>query len=70
MRAELLVLGRFADDPQRVLAAVYRFALVGVKRCLDLVLCSSKLRVAAFTDAEHVRVRFTIRSFRFSMIAV
>jgi len=36
MRNELFVLGRFADDPQSVLAAVCRLALVGIKLCLNL----------------------------------
>ena len=55
MRAELLIRSCFADDPQGVLAAICHLALVGIKRRLNLVLCSAKLRVAAFADAEQRR---------------
>jgi len=42
----LLSLGRFADDPQRVLAAIHRLALVGVELALDGRLCISTVRVS------------------------
>src|SRR5450759_1134273 len=59
MRNRLLVLGRFAHDPQSVLTAVHRLALV----CVELLLNSGfigrserghggKLHVAVFADAE------------------
>jgi len=56
MRTELLVLGRFADDPQSVLATVRKCTLMGVKLCLNLCVWTSKaglkLSVApfAYTD--------------------
>jgi hypothetical protein len=47
---KLLAFGRFAHDPQSVLAAVQRLALVGVK--LDLNIRIAELSVAPFADAK------------------
>jgi hypothetical protein len=50
MRNELLVFGRLAHDPQRVLAAIYRLALMGIK--LRLNIDTLKLSVAPFADGD------------------
>ena len=56
MRNRLLVFGRFAHDPQGVLATVYRLALVGIKLLSNIKLCIGQagleLSIAAFTDAD------------------
>ena len=50
----LLILGRFANDAESVLAAVQQLALVRVKGGLDgLAGIGLELRVAALTDADH-----------------
>ena len=49
MRA-LLIFGRFAHDPQRILTAVYRLALVGVE--LGLNTLAFELRATSFADAK------------------
>jgi hypothetical protein len=48
----LLILGRFADDSQGVLAAVFGFASVGRKRLENLSICATKRRTATFTDGQ------------------
>jgi hypothetical protein len=49
----LLTFGRFAHDPQRILAAVYGFALVGIKLYLKVGVGIRKTRlelgIATFT---------------------
>jgi hypothetical protein len=59
MRARLLILGGFTHDPQSVLAAVYRLALVHVEPLLNILpgrfdrhKPAGELHVAVFTDAE------------------
>lgn len=49
---QLLAFGSFADDPQRVLAAVQRLAIVGVEGDLNLGVRTAKLRATAFADRE------------------
>ena len=54
MKDRLLILGRLAHDPQGVLATVYRLARMAVKGSPHLALrIGLKLRIAAFTYAEH-----------------
>jgi len=48
MTNRLFVLGRFAHDPQSILAAIYRLALVSVKLCLKIG--TLKLSIAPFAD--------------------
>jgi hypothetical protein len=62
MRARLLVLSRFADGAQCILAAVHRLAFVGIKCRPDLGFRSAlngdagfELRVAAFADTKQRR---------------
>ena len=50
MRNRLLVFGRFAHDPEGILAAVYRLAFVGVELCLKVG--TLKLSVAPFADGD------------------
>jgi hypothetical protein len=59
MRSKLLVFGRFAHDPQSILAAVYRPALVSIKGGADFVLrgirrevSGFELSIATFADAD------------------
>ena len=52
----LFVLGRFAHDPQSILGAVYRLALVGIELCLKIV--SLELGIAPFADGESRRAWF------------
>ena len=63
MRNRLFVLGRFAHDPQCVLAAVYRLALVALKECANFPFCliflrqmRLKLLIAPFAYADGRRV--------------
>ena len=49
MRDRLLVLGRFAHDPQSVLTAIGELAFVGVKLCLNIAIL--ELGVASFATA-------------------
>lgn len=57
-----MVFGRFACDPQGVLAAIHRFALVDIELFLDSRLriphigVSHELRIAAFTDSKYRNV--------------
>jgi hypothetical protein len=44
----LLAFRSFAHDPQRVLAAVQRLALVGIERSLNLGGCAAKLGATTF----------------------
>jgi hypothetical protein len=48
MRNSLFAFGCLADDPQRVLAAVYGLAPVGIERSLNLGVCPAKLGATAF----------------------
>jgi hypothetical protein len=50
MRNKLLVLSRFAHDPQGVLAAVRQNALMSIKLCLNIG--TMELGVAPFTHAD------------------
>ena len=50
MRSRLLVLGRFAHDPQRVLTAVYRLALVGIELCLNIRILELSVAPLAYAD--------------------
>jgi hypothetical protein len=62
MGNKLFVLCRLADYPHRILAAIYRHALMNIELFLDGRLgvahtwVSRELRVAAFTDTEHRNV--------------
>jgi hypothetical protein len=56
MKDRLFVFGRFANDPQRILTAIYRLALVGIKLCLNAI--ALELCVASFTDADGRRGLF------------
>ena len=65
MRNKLLILGRFAHNAHGVLAAVYRLALVGVKRgpefgfrAIISGLIGVELRTATFTDPKSARCAF------------
>jgi hypothetical protein len=49
----LLSVRRFAHDPQSVLAAIYRLALVGIELCLNIGVF--KLSIAALTYADSRR---------------
>ena len=51
-RSNLLILRRFADDPQRILAAVQRLAIVGIECGLNLGIRTAKLRATAFADGK------------------
>lgn len=60
MRSDLFILGGLAHDAERVLTAVYRFALVGIKCRGDFLfglnqsrLSGFELRITALTDAEN-----------------
>jgi len=63
-RRGLFAFGRFAHNPQRVLAAVQRFALVGNEgghnRSQGV---SPELRIAAFADADERRGIFNDSQF-------
>ena len=48
----LLAFGRFADDPQGILAAVQRLAIVSVERRPNLGIRPAKLRTTAFAYGE------------------
>lgn len=48
----LLAFGSFAHDPQRVLAAIQRLAIVGIECGPNLGVRSIKLRTATFADAK------------------
>ncbi len=48
----LFAVGRFADDSQRILAAVQRLAIVGIERSRDLGIRAVKLRTATFTNGK------------------
>ena len=59
MRNRLLVLGRFAHDPQSILATVGQFALMGIERGFNFLLrFGLELRVAAFAYSDYRRVLF------------
>jgi hypothetical protein len=53
---KLFILGRFAGDPESVLAAIYWLALVGIKLRLKLGVCirnaGFELSIAPFTYAD------------------
>jgi hypothetical protein len=53
MRNKLLIFGSFAYDSQRILAAIGRFAFVGIKLFLNIG--TVELRVAPFTYANYWR---------------
>ena len=48
----LLAFGSFAHDPQRILAAVQRLAIVGIECGLNLGIRTAKLRATAFADGK------------------
>jgi hypothetical protein len=50
MTNKLFVLGRFAHDPQSILAAIYRLALVSVELCLNIGI--AELSIAPFADGK------------------
>jgi hypothetical protein len=59
MENRLLILGRFAHDPQGILAAVGWFALMGIERGFDFLLRPGfELRVAAFAYTDNRWVMF------------
>jgi hypothetical protein len=59
MMSKLFILGCFANDPQRILATVCRFAFVGIKCGFNgLFGVCSKLRVATLAYAEYRHVLF------------
>lgn len=59
MKNKLLIFGRFAHDSQRILAAIFRFALVSVERRFNsLFRICLKLRVATLAYADHWRSIF------------
>jgi len=51
MRNRLLIFGRFAHDPQRILTAIYRFAFMRVE--LGLNISAFELSIATFAHANH-----------------
>ena len=56
MENKLFIVGRFAHDPQGILAAVGQFALMGIERGLNFLLrFALKLRVTALANANHRR---------------
>jgi hypothetical protein len=69
MRNRLLVLGRFAHDPQSVLAAIHRLALVSIELCLNISFFIRKVRlelsVAPFADTDGGRGWFHDSQFAF-----
>jgi hypothetical protein len=48
----LLAFGRFADDSQRVLAAIQRLAGMGIESSFYLGIRTPKLRTTTFADGE------------------
>jgi len=48
----LFAFGSFAHDPQGVLAAVQRLAIVGIELRLNLAVCTTKLRATTLADGE------------------
>ncbi len=58
----LLVFCGFAHDPQGVLAAVHRFALMGIEPCLNIRIRNKQvgleLRIATFADSDEWRGAF------------
>src|ERR1700723_986089 len=48
----LFVFCSFADDAQRVLAAIKRLAIMGIERSLKLGVCTAKLGATPFTDSK------------------
>jgi hypothetical protein len=48
----LSALGSFADDPQRVLAAIFWLAGVGCERLKYFLVCTVKRRAATFADRQ------------------
>jgi hypothetical protein len=56
MKNRLFIFGRFAHDPQRILAAVGQFALVGIECGFNFLLrFGLELQVAAFANTEQWR---------------
>jgi len=49
---QLFAFRGLADDPQRVLAAVYRLSFVGIERSLNLGVCAAKLGATPFADGK------------------
>jgi hypothetical protein len=49
MRNRLLIFGRFADDPQRILTTIYRLAFMRVE--LGLNISTFELSIATFAHA-------------------
>jgi len=64
MRNRLLAFGCFADDSQRVLAAINGLAIVGIERGMNLGIRPAKLRTTAFADGKG-RVLFHDSEFAF-----
>lgn len=56
MKGRLFIFGRFADDPQRILAAICQFALMSGKGTLDgLLRIAFELQNTALANTEHRR---------------
>jgi hypothetical protein len=54
MKNRLFIFGRFAHDPQRILAAVGQFALVGIECGFNFLLrFGLELQITAFANANH-----------------
>jgi hypothetical protein len=60
----LLAFGCFADDTDRVLAAVQRLAIVGIERCPNLGVCTAKLGATAFAYSKR---RFMFNDSEFAL---
>jgi hypothetical protein len=59
MKNRLLVFGRLSHDPQRILATVGQFALMGIERGFNFLLrLGLELRVAAFAYSDYRWVLF------------
>ena len=59
MENRLLIVGRFAHDPQGILATVGQFALMGIERDFNFPLkFGLELRVATFANSNHRRGLF------------
>jgi len=66
----LLSFRGLSHDPQRILAAFQRLALVGIEGGVDLLRgIAFELGIATFADADERAGNLTIRSLRFCIIA-
>jgi hypothetical protein len=52
MENRLLAFGRLAHDPQSVLAAIQRLAIMGIERGLNLGIRPTELRATALADSK------------------